>query len=199
MWSQIEEGALDVSAKGREPVSRGMIHGRFQPFHVGHLEYLRLAQERCDELAIGITNPDGTLTEREATDQRRHRAEDNPFTYWERLLMIEAVFSAEGIVPPRIVPFPIGVPERLGAYVPDGAVHLLRVFDDWGTTKVERLRGLGYAVEVLDPEAEKGVSGTEVRACMRSGGDWKSLVPPPVVRVIEALSLERAPNRRLAV
>ena len=73
------------------------------------------------------------------------------------------------------------------------------MFDQWGSTKVERLRGLGYTVEVLDPESAKGVSGTEVRARMRSGGDWKSLVPPPVARVIEALSLERAPDRRLAV
>ena len=35
-----------------------MIHGRFQPFHNGHLEYLRGAAERSDEVWIGITNPD---------------------------------------------------------------------------------------------------------------------------------------------
>ena len=35
-----------------------MIHGRFQPFHNGHLEYLRGAAECCDELFVGITNPD---------------------------------------------------------------------------------------------------------------------------------------------
>lgn len=188
-----------MSAGGRELVSLGMIHGRFQPFHNGHLEYLRLAWERSRELVIGITNPGGAPPEREASDPRRNRAEDNPFTYWERLLMVEAVLAAEGIAPPRIVPFPIGAPARLGAYVPGGAVHFIRVFDDWGTTKVNRLRGLGYAVEVLDHEAEKGVSGTEVRSRMRSGGDWKSLVPPPAVRVIKTLSLERALDRRLAV
>ena len=41
-------------------VARGMIHGRFQPFHLGHLEYLRGAAERCDEVFVGITNPDPT-------------------------------------------------------------------------------------------------------------------------------------------
>jgi len=35
-----------------------MIHGRFQPFHNGHLEYLRGAASRCDEIFVGITNPD---------------------------------------------------------------------------------------------------------------------------------------------
>ena len=35
-----------------------MIHGRFQPFHNGHLEYLAGAAERSDEVFVGITNPD---------------------------------------------------------------------------------------------------------------------------------------------
>ena len=35
-----------------------MIHGRFQPFHNGHLEYLRGAAARSDEVFVGITNPD---------------------------------------------------------------------------------------------------------------------------------------------
>ena len=35
-----------------------MIHGRFQPFHNGHLAYLCGAAARCDELFVGITNPD---------------------------------------------------------------------------------------------------------------------------------------------
>jgi len=189
-----------VSPPGRrEPVPLAIIHGRFQPFHIGHLEYLRLARERAREIAVGITNPDSALSPPEATDPQRHRPGDNPFTYWERLLMIEAVLDAEGVAPARIVPFPIGVPARLHAYVPAGAVHLLRVFDDWGAAKVERLRDLGYAVEVLDTDAKKGVSGTQVRARMRAGGDWRSLVPFPVAEVIEALSLERAPDRRLAV
>ena len=38
-------------------VRQGMIHGRFQPFHKGHLEYMRGAAECCDELFVGITNP----------------------------------------------------------------------------------------------------------------------------------------------
>jgi len=45
---------------GREPrVALGMIHGRFQPFHTGHLEYLVAAAGRCRRLAVGITNPEG--------------------------------------------------------------------------------------------------------------------------------------------
>ena len=78
-------------------VSSGMIHGRFQPFHNGHLEYLRGAAERSDEVFVGITNPDPQRIKEEATDPLRHLPESNPFTYVERLLMIEAVAKDEGI------------------------------------------------------------------------------------------------------
>jgi cytidyltransferase-like protein len=49
-----------------------MIHGRFQPFHRGHLEYMRGASERCDELWVGITNPDPARVKPEASDPARH-------------------------------------------------------------------------------------------------------------------------------
>lgn len=39
-------------------VRYGMIHGRFQPFHNGHLEYALAALSRCSHLIVGITNPD---------------------------------------------------------------------------------------------------------------------------------------------
>ncbi|MGI9571569.1 MAG: nicotinate-nucleotide adenylyltransferase, partial [Desulfobulbia bacterium] len=36
----------------------GMVHGRFQPFHLEHLRYFRLAWERSENVLVGITNPD---------------------------------------------------------------------------------------------------------------------------------------------
>jgi hypothetical protein len=44
---------------------------------------------------------------------------------------------------------------------------------------------------VLDEGTEKGVSGVDVRAALRDGGDWTALVPPGVASVIR--SLERVP------
>ena len=50
--------------------ARGMIHGRFQPFHNGHLEYLRGAAERSEEVFVGITNPDPARIRPEPSDRR---------------------------------------------------------------------------------------------------------------------------------
>ena len=167
-----------------------MIHGRFQPFHNGHLEYLRGAAARSDELFVGITNPDPWRVKEEPADPLRHLPESNPFTYVERLLMIEAVAVDEGISA-HVIPFPVNEPELWPAYVPSAVTQYLRLFSDWGGTKLERLRAAGYEVVVLDEGAEKEISGADVRAAMRTGDDWESLVPPGVARVIR--SLERVP------
>ena len=148
-----------------------MIHGRFQPFHNGHLEYLRGAAARCDELFVGITNPDPWRVKEEPSDPLRHLPESNPFTYVERLLMIDAVVADEGIAA-HVIPFPVNEPELWPAYVPPGVTQFLRLFSDWGGTKLERLRGAGYEVVVLDEGAEKEISGIDVRAAMRDGATW---------------------------
>ena len=167
-----------------------MIHGRFQPFHNGHLEYLRGAAKRSDEVFVGITNPDPQRIKEEATDPLRHLPESNPFTYVERLLMIEAVATDEGILT-HVIPFPVNEPELWSAYVPARVTQYLRLFSEWGGTKLERMRAAGYEVVILDEGAEKQISGTDVRDALRSGGEWEALVPAGVVRVIR--SLQRIP------
>jgi nicotinamide-nucleotide adenylyltransferase len=172
---------------------RGMIHGRFQPFHLGHLEYLRGAAERSDVVFVGITNPDPTRIRPEPSDPARHLPESNPWTYAERLLMVKAAAADLGLRADRVhvIPFPVNEPELWAVYVPDGVTQYLRLFSEWGRTKLERLREAGYEVVVLDEGAEKEISGAEVRAALREGGDWESFVPPGVARVIR--ELERVP------
>ena len=175
-----------------------MIHGRFQPFHNGHLEYLRGAAERSDDIFVGITNPDPRRVVPEESDPLRHLPQSNPFTYVERLLMVEAAARDLSLEAGRVhvIPFPVNEPELWPAYVPEGVTQYLRLFSEWGGTKLERLRAAGYDVVVLDRGSEKEISGADVRAAMRSGGDWRSLVPPGVARVIEELGVGEAPASR---
>ena len=170
-------------------IARGMVHGRFQPFHIGHLEYLCGAADRCEEIFVGITNPDPERIRPEESDPLRHLPESNPFTYVERLLMVKAAAQDAGIDLARlhVIPFPVNEPELWPAYVPDGVVQYIRLFSDWGGTKLDRLREAGYEVEILDEGAEKELSGADVREAMRAGGEWEPLVPPGVARVLRSL------------
>jgi cytidyltransferase-like protein len=170
-----------------------MVHGRFQPFHLGHLEYLRGAALRSDEIFVGITNPDPARVKPEPSDPLRHLPESNPWSYVERLLMVKAAAGDLGLDLARVhvIPFPVNEPELWPAYVPDGVTQYIRRFSDWGETKIERLRTAGYDVVVLDEGAQKEVAGADVRALIRDGREWEHLVPAGVARVIR--SLERAP------
>src|SRR5215204_4235609 len=153
---------------------RGMIHGRFQPFHLGHLEYMRGAAERCDELWVGITNPDPARVKPEESDPQRHLPESNPYSYGERMLMVKAAARDLGLDQERVhvIPFPVNEPELWAAYVPEGITQYLRLFSAWG--------------------GEKQLSGADVREAIRAGGEWESLVPAGVARVL--LGLDRIPT-----
>jgi cytidyltransferase-like protein len=170
-----------------------MIHGRFQPFHNGHLEYLRGAAARCDEVFVGITNPDPARIKPEPSDPLRHLPESNPYSYVERLLMVKAAALDLGLDLARVhvIPFPVNEPELWHAYVPEDVVQFIRLFSDWGGTKLDRLREAGYEVVVLDEGAEKEISGAQVREALREGGSWEALVPRGVAGVIAGLERVR--------
>jgi cytidyltransferase-like protein len=172
-----------------------MVHGRFQPFHLGHLEYLVAAAARCRRLAVGITSPEGFPVRPEPDDPLRHLPESNPFTYDERRRMVEAAAREAGVGPVEPFPFPITEPELWDAHVPREAVQFVRVLSPWGASKLARFRARGHRVVVLDAPGGKRVSGHDVRAAMRDGGDWRALVPPAVAAVIGALP-PRAPGTR---
>jgi nicotinamide-nucleotide adenylyltransferase len=166
-----------------------MIHGRFQPFHRGHLEYMRGAAERCDELWVGITNPDPARVKPEESDPVRHLPESNPYSYGERMLMVKAAARDLGLDDDRVhvIPFPVNEPELWPAYVPEGVTQYIRLFSEWGGTKLDRFREAGYEVVVLDEGVEKAISGADVREALREGGDWETLVPDGVAGVIRSL------------
>ncbi|MDP9424697.1 MAG: nicotinate-nucleotide adenylyltransferase [Actinomycetota bacterium] len=165
----------------------GCVHGRFQPFHTEHLEYALRARKRCRRLIVGITNPDPTWVKHEAWSKHRHAAGSNPFTYVERALMVEGSLLDEGFEARDflVVPFPIQDPGLCRFYVPEHAVHFVRVYSGWEEEKARRLRTQGFTVEVLDRGKEKGISGSEVRGLLQAGLEWEHLVPKASARVIQ--------------
>lgn len=161
--------------------SIGVIHGRFQMLHKGHMEYLIAGKKRCEHLVIGIANPDLTLTRFNSANPHRSESSANPLTYFERYQMLQGALIEYGIVQSSfdIVPFPINYPELLFNYVPSDARYYITIYDRWGEEKKRTLEQLGCNVEVMwkrTPE-ERFTSGTYVRQCIADGLPWKHLVP----------------------
>lgn len=167
----------------------GMIHGRFQPFHLEHLRYFRLAWDQCERVLVGITNPDPSAIVADPLSPHRHLAEENPFTYTERFMMIQGVLRDEGYPLERIliVPFPVHHPDRWPYYVPAGTVMFVVAYTPWERQKAERLRQAGFPV-VEETGFSKGISGREIRWLVKSAGPWEHLVPPAVARFLREKS-----------
>jgi cytidyltransferase-like protein len=108
----------------------GCIHGRFQPFHNGHYEYMLAALARCSRLVIGITQYETGLTDRNSPSHRLDLI-DNPFSYWERVEIIRSVLHASEIDRARweIVPFPIHNPDRIRNFIPGKCSMFTTVYE----------------------------------------------------------------------
>ena len=172
-----------------EELPDGIVLGRFQPPHLGHVEYWEAAKSRCARLFIGVTNPDPasepTIIE---ADKARSLLASNPFTYIDRHLMIEATLKEAGWSSDDycIVAAPINQPQRLAGYLPSSsrATCFVTIYDAWGEQKKELLEAMGYRTEVLwrRTHAERLTSGTEIRDDLRSGDNrWRRVVPSAVV------------------
>lgn len=188
----------------------GLVLGRFQPLHLGHMEYLDAARERSSHLAIGITNPDKHMLIYDSADPKRSRPDSNPFSYFDRQRMISASLVESGweYETFSIVPAAINKPQDMKSYLPPPActTAYITVYDEWGDRKADLISGLGYAVDILwrRDKNDRLTSGTAVRDMISSGRSaWRELVPRAVSRYLDengwSETLSSQPGRRARV
>lgn len=175
-------------------VETGVIHGRFQVLHLKHMEYLLAAKMRCKKLYIGISNPDDSYIKESESDKQRSTKAANPFTYFERMQMIQNALMDFGVKREEfdIIPFPINRPEYILQYAPKDATFFMSICDEWGEEKKKVLEGLGVKVEVLwnRTTETKGTTATEVRKHIVNGTPWSHLVPKTTYEYIIANGLD---------
>jgi cytidyltransferase-like protein len=164
------------------------MHGRFQPFHCGHLRYALQVKARCHHLIVGITNPDRRHLTPHPADPSRHLAVSNPFSYYERTRMISASLR-DAHLPVEcftIVPFPIDTPELIESYCPKVPVFL-RDRGAWTAAKMSTLAGLGWTAQLIVDETDLDINGTDIRTRISEQKPWKHLVPPACAKVLEEI------------
>jgi nicotinamide mononucleotide adenylyltransferase len=174
-------------------LNEGSVHGRFQPFHNGHLEYVLEAQRRCRFLWIGITKYDIDTSELSPLGRSREKPENNPLTFHERLTMIGEALVAQGIRREAFafIPFPIEKPAKLPQFLPVSVPCFTTIYEEWNREKIQVLKSHGYDVIVLWERERKEISGGEIRDDMLSGGTrWKGMVPPTTVKLAQEFVLQ---------
>ena len=173
-------------------VAEASAHGRFQPFHNEHLEYVLAAQRLCDFLWIGITKYDVTSTDLNPLGALRERPENNPLTFFERASIIRESLIDAGVQGGSFgfVPFPIETPERLHSFMATSVPCYTTICEQWNRDKINVLKAQGYDVRVLWERSTKKITSATVRNDILEGGTaWRSLVPAATARAAEQLDL----------
>lgn len=155
----------------------GMYLGRFQPFHLGHLDALKqvLKHEKHVIIVIGSAEDHGTS--------------ENPFTGSERYTMIDASLEEAGISRERYAIIPvrdIHNDDKWVEHVERLTPPFETVYTGSGTTK--RLFKKNGKHTVHSVEKRLSISATLVREKMQKGTTWKKLVPPAVAKIITQLT-----------
>jgi len=157
---------------------RGLYIGRFQPFHLGHVEAIRRLLKKVDELVIII-----------GSAQRSHDL-DNPFTAGERYVMVRDALNEMDIPSARyhLLPVPDSPMHsvwvaQIESYAPPFQV----VYSNDPLTR-RLFKELRITVESVEFYRREVFSATEVRRRMLSGQNWRELVPPSVAEDVDRIS-----------
>ncbi|MGC8505652.1 MAG: nicotinamide-nucleotide adenylyltransferase [Thermoplasmata archaeon] len=157
---------------------RALVVGRFQPFHLGHLEVIRSILRENSSVIIGI-----------GSAQYSHTLKD-PFTAGERHLMISRSLEENKIYDFYLVPIedvnsnPLWV-----AHVESLTPKFSKVYTN--NPLVKRLFSeKKYEVQSVSLLNRTRWSGTRIREKMISGGDWRSDVPKQVAEIVDEIDGE---------
>lgn len=177
---------------------KAFVHGRFQPFHFQHFEYILSAKQRCDFLYIGITRSDPSLVSKSLVAPHRANPEANLLTYHERTEMISQCLLSEGFNMAEFcfVPIPIDKPEYLPYFMDTDVKCFTTTCDEWNLHKISILEEMGYKVESLidrrgDQTQKIYISGSMIRGMLlKNDKAWMSMVSPIVARYLTKIDYQ---------
>jgi len=153
----------------------GLLVGRFQPFHLGHLEGVKYALKKVDYLYVVV-----------GSAQRSHER-DNPFTAAERITMIKSALDGNGVDPSKWMAIPVADADSHSLWVAT-VMSMVPKFDMVFTN--DALTFLLFEEEGIQVQAvpyfdRSRYSATNVRSRILERKDWESLVPRQVAKLVK--------------
>ena len=161
----------------------GLLVGRFQPFHLGHLDAVLFGLSRTENLFIGVGS------------SNKFNEKKNPFSAEERKDMIISSIESSLIGRIKIFEIPDVDNHEKWTFEIDKTVPKYDVVftnDEFTKTLFEK-RGMNVIPVVLK-DREK-FSGTNIRKLILDGKDWQDLVPHGTKKVLDKINAkERLKN-----
>lgn len=157
---------------------RGILIGRLQPIHKGHIQVIKKTLEEVDEIIIGI-----------GSAQLSHELK-NPFTAGERVVMVTQALAEENIDPSRYYVIPmedINYNAIWTAHVKMMTPPFSIVYS--GNPLVKQLFGEeGYEIRNPPLYDRLHLSGSEVRRRILNDENWRELVADSTIEIMEEIN-----------
>lgn len=162
----------------KEKYKIGLVIGRFQPFHLGHVFLIKEALRLCEKVVIGIGSSN-------VLDQ------DNIFTFEQRLKMIE-LFIREEKLEERIIKV-VPIPD-----VPDdeewfeitkkaiGHVDVVLGNNDWVNRIFEEN---GYKIKKIEYFDRVNLEGKKIRELIQKKENWGNRVASYIQEMINSSNI----------
>ena len=154
----------------------GLLIGRFQPFHLGHLEAVNFALNKVENLWIGIGS------------SNKYNEKKNPFSADERRKMITLSVDDSIITRIKIFDIPDVDDHEKWTYSIDKIVpeyNLVFSNDEFTKTLFEK-REMNVVPVVLKDRGK--FSGTNIRELIADDKNWQDLVPQGTRKVLDNLN-----------
>lgn len=176
-------------------IKQAFVHGRFQPPHNQHFEYILAAKKRCSFLWIGITKYDIQEITLSPVAPHRESRFSNPLTFFERIEAISATLEKRKITRGEygFIPIPIEQPEKITSFIDNRIQCFTTICDEWNLHKIKILESLGFSVESLIDRRHQSkdeiISGKFIRErALANDSIWKKYVPTGSLEVLEKIN-----------
>ena len=164
------------SAEGAS-FDRALYPGRFQPFHLGHLEAVKHVLSESSEVIVMI-----------GSASQSHTLE-NPFTAGERASMIKLALDEAGVDPSTCFVIPVTDLQVHSIWVSHVCSFVPKfdlVYSNEPLTRRLFVEA-GFTVKSIPFFKRKMCSATEIRKRMLQDSSWEELLPKSVARYIREI------------
>jgi|Deesub1362B_J571_1020462.scaffolds.fasta_scaffold00004_67 nicotinamide-nucleotide adenylyltransferase len=156
-------------------MTTGLVIGRFQPFHKGHIHAIEYVRKNVDKIIIGVGS---------ALDSHTL---NNPFTAAERIEMILIAIKEMGwtLSDFLIIPIPDAPYHKEWVSIVESIVpHFDVVYSNDPLTKILFMEE-GYTVKDIPLLEREHYSGEEFRKRVIEGENWREIVTEKVAKYLE--------------
>ena len=152
--------------------------GRFQPFHLGHLDLVKQILKECDEVVIAITSSQFNYLEKD------------PFTAGERIEMIRDSIKGSDLDLSCCIIMAVENQFNIATW-PSYLKSILPHFDKvYSGNKYVKMLLEDFDIEVVQPEFfdRQNYNATKIRSMIISGDEWENMVPKAVSDFIKKIN-----------